>query len=117
MQIQKHALPQQRLDLGARRCAERLDGATALANDDAFLTVALDVQYGPNIYRLGTLPKLIDFTRHTIGQLFMKLFERRFTDEFRQRTASAAWRAHRDRNGTGLPGAFRATPRASCRAP
>src|SRR5439155_16428412 len=84
MQVEKHALVKQRFDLATRRRAEGLDGAAALADDDAFLAVAFDVQHGPNIYRLGALSKLIDLTRHAVGQLFMQLLEGRFADEFRR---------------------------------
>src|SRR6266540_2532695 len=83
MQVEKHALVEQRFDLATRRGAEGLDGAAALADDDALLAVALDVQHGPNIYPLGALPELIDLTRHAVRQLFMQLLEGRFADEFR----------------------------------
>ncbi len=88
MQIQKYALAEERLDLGARRGAEGLNGAATLADDDPFLAVAFDVQHGPNIYRLGALPELVDLGRDAVGQLFMQLLERRLANEFGREEAS-----------------------------
>ena len=83
MQIEEHApASQQRLDLGARRGAEGLDGAATLADYDPLLAFPLDVQHRPNIYRLGALPELIDLARDAVRQLFMQLLERRLANEF-----------------------------------
>src|SRR5438874_13806204 len=87
MQVEEHALAEQRLDLGARRGSEGLDGSAALADDDPFLAVAFDVEHGPNIYRLGALPELIDLAGDAVGQLFMQLLERRFPNELRREGA------------------------------
>src|SRR5436309_316758 len=87
MQVEEDALAEQRLDLGARRCAEGFDGAAALADDDPFLAFAFDVEHGPNIYRLRALPELIDLTGHAVGELFMQLLERRLPNELRREEA------------------------------
>src|SRR5689334_21710256 len=105
MQVEEHALAsQQRLDLGARRGAEGFDGAAALADDDPFLTFAFNVQHGPNIYRLGTLPELVDFGRYTVGQLLMQLLEGRLTNELRREKAH---RLSRQLIGIIMKGTFR----------
>src|SRR3989441_10664079 len=87
MQVEEHALAEQRLDLGARRGAEGFDGWAALADDDPFLAFAFDVEHRPNIYRLGALPELIDLTRGAVGQLFMQLLEGGFANELRRKEA------------------------------
>src|SRR3989442_2785982 len=87
MQVEEHAVAEQRLDLGARRGAEGFDGSAALADDDPFLAFAFDVEHRPNIYRLGALPELIDLTRDTVGQLFMQLLEGGFANELRRKEA------------------------------
>jgi hypothetical protein len=82
VQIQIHASAQQRFDLAARGGAERLDGATALADDDSFLALALDVEYGPNIYRLGSLSKLVDLACNAVGQFFVQQLKRGLPNEY-----------------------------------
>src|SRR5213592_1436656 len=87
MQVEEDALAEQRLDLGARRCAEGFDGAAALADDDPFLAFAFDVEHGPNIYRLRALPELIDLAGDAVGQLFVQLLEGGFANELRRKKA------------------------------
>src|SRR5256885_15642752 len=85
MQVQIDAPAEQGLDFGARRGAEGLDGTSALADDDPFLAFTLDVEHGPNIYRLGGLPELIDLRGDAVGQLFVKLFEGGLANELRRK--------------------------------
>ena len=82
VQIQIHATAKQPFDLGARGSAERLDGATALADDDPFLALALDIEHGPNIYRLGSLSKLVDLAGNAIRQFFVQQLKRGLPNEF-----------------------------------
>src|ERR1041384_3133922 len=87
MQVEEYALREQRFDLGACRGAEGFDGSAALADDDPFLAVAFHVEHGPNIYRLGAFPELIDLTGHAVRQLFVQLFERSLPNELRRQEA------------------------------
>jgi len=87
VQVEEHALSEQRFDLGACRGAQGFDGSAALADDDPFLAFAFHVEHGPNIYRLGAFPELIDLTGHAVRQLLVQLFERRFPNELRRKEA------------------------------
>src|SRR5256885_7062661 len=72
VQIEIYTAVEQRRDLGAGRCPERFDRAPPLPDDDALLTVPLDVHHRPNIYRLRALPELVDLDRDAVGQLVVQ---------------------------------------------
>src|SRR2546430_2891945 len=94
VQLEVNRAVEQRCDLGAGRLAQRLDRAPPFPNDDALLTVPLDVHHRPNIYRLRALPELVDCDRDRVGQLLVQQLERRLAHELRREEAHGRSEEH-----------------------
>src|SRR6266550_7440912 len=72
VEVEVHLLADERLDLGARRLPQRLDGAPAFADDDALLAVALYEQGGANIHRARGLAEFFDRARDAVRKFLVR---------------------------------------------
>src|ERR1019366_1741399 len=70
----------ERLDLAARPRADGLDARSAGADENAFLTVALNVQHRSNVHRGTRLAKFLYFARDAVRDFILELLERRLAD-------------------------------------
>ena len=57
------------------------------ADENAFLTVALDVQHRPNVHGRSVLPELVDLAGDAVGDLVAELLQRRFAHQLRYEEA------------------------------
>src|ERR1035437_5129314 len=89
VQVEIDRRSDERFDLDARSRADGLDARSAGADENAFLTVALDVQHCPNVHRRTRLPVLLYFTGDAVGHFILELFERGFADHFGREEAHA----------------------------
>src|ERR1035437_2067891 len=80
VQVEIDRRSDERLDLDARSRADGLDARSAGADEDAFLTVALDVQHRPNVHRGAGLPVLLDLAGDAVRHFILELLERGLAD-------------------------------------
>src|ERR1035437_699648 len=80
VEIEIDRRPDERLDLAPSTRSDGLDARSAGADEDAFLTVALDMQHRPNVHRGARLPVLLYLTGDAVGHFILELFERGLAD-------------------------------------